>query len=103
VVALLGMGGGPAWAPAAELLVGGGWPEGRRRLGGAEGRWGRSGLRIGKMRKRISAGGGLGVPRAASTVFCGMDSTELTSDARFELLIPARLSARFRMRSALPR
>jgi hypothetical protein len=57
----------------------------------------------GEMRKRIGCGWGSGGPRAASIVFCGMGSTELTSEARFELPIPARLSAHFRIRSALPR
>jgi hypothetical protein len=57
----------------------------------------------GEMRKRIGCGWGSSGPRAASTVFSGMGSTELTSEARFELRIPARLSARFHMRSALPR
>jgi hypothetical protein len=50
-------------------------------------------------RRASTRGARDGTPEA----FCGTDSTELTSEARFELPIAARLSVHFRMRSALSR
>jgi hypothetical protein len=69
--------------PAAAVLRDGGGPE-RRRTG--LGQRGRSPSSIAVRRRgegggneeKKGAGGGLGVPRAESTVFCGTKSTELT-------------------------
>jgi hypothetical protein len=116
---LIGLGGGPAWTGRITGLGTGrraGLGSGASRrwwlAGGAQGA-GRVGEALaavlllgpgdGENEERIGCGWGSGGPRAASTVFCGMDTTELISEAQFELRIPTRLRACFRMRSALPR
>jgi hypothetical protein len=95
---------GSGWPPPQDEVGRGGGAKGlfrSRRVAGEErdegsGCWGVVARGDHRASKR---GARSGTPEA----FCGTDSTELTSEARFELPIAAWLSAHFRMRSALLR